>query len=217
MEWKFVDLLSEKAVDPNDLLPYFNDHNVTPVALLIDNTTLAESSDDVSYGLLKSIVSYEGLTVLQCKGCGGGWALGLVASVDIVLAANDTSFSLKKMGEKTAGFTAAMLVHSIGKARTMQLIVDGEIDVERLHKYGVVSKITRQEASSRPQAFVTELFEKNATEAAVKLKRTWRAQEGVAIDEALAAERIEFQRCFREGAAEEIADYLSNHHKAVRD
>ena len=217
MKWKQVDLFNNKAVHPSDLFPHFQADETKPVAILIDVSSVSGCEDEESYGLLSSIGSYEGLTLLLCKGCGESWTLGLAACVDIVIAATNSSFTLDNIGEKTAGVTAVRLAHSIGKARAMQILADGGITAERLQSYGIVSKLVQIGEIARPEQLIDDLFSENTTAAAVRLKRTWLASEGRSIEEAMAAERIEFQRCFREGAAAEIAEYLSNRKKAERE
>jgi enoyl-CoA hydratase/carnithine racemase len=191
-----------------DVNACFQEGSDEPVAVSFSEVEPAVSSDEESLEILQRISEYPGLVVVLFDGKAEAWFPGLVAIADMTIATSDSSLSLNQIGEQTAGFTAAKISQQIGRARTMQILVDGGITVRRLHQYGLVGRLAEKEEISAPSSLLEELLTGVALSAAGRLKTAWKRQEGSNIDRALAVERLEFQRCFSEGAAGDIADYL---------
>jgi len=163
-----------------------------------------------AFQLLQAAGDYRGLTAIVLDGRVDGWVAGLAACADLTIVTESTMLCLPATGEKTAAYTAAMLAHQVGRAKAMELLLDGEMEAAKLLEFGLVGKIVPKEQISEPLAILEEIISGVAMEAALRLKRVWRAQESADIDDALAVERIEFQRCYREGAAGKIADFLAD-------
>ena len=181
-----------------------------PVAICSQGAAPAEADDEKILKCLREMLEYTGLTAFLLDGEARGWLIGLAATSDLVIASQDSKFVLGDIGEQVGGFAAARLAHLVGKARAMQVLIEGEVDVIRLQQWGLVTRLVDREEFEQWHELLEDLLPNGAYGAARRLKKVWTTQEGAEIGEALAAERLEFQRCFEEGAAEEIAAYLKN-------
>ena len=210
MRWKLFDFPAGATVSPGDLNPLFSKGSETPIAINLVNVKADTGDDEEAFRLLQAAGDYRGLTAVVLDGRVGGWAVGLAACADLTIVTSSTVLCLPVTGEKTAAYTAAKLSHQVGRAKAMELILDGEMEAAKLLEFGLVGKIVSKEEISKPMEILEDILSGVAMEAALRLKRVWRAQESADIDDALAVERIEFQRCFREGAAEKIAAFLAD-------
>jgi enoyl-CoA hydratase/carnithine racemase len=213
VKWEHHDFPQGTVLFPNDLLDIFIRDTEIPLVLSLSGVDSGKITDTEALRILQAAVSYRSLVSLFLNGRNGGLILGLAACADMTITTEESSLSLSGIGEETAGFAAARLAHQIGKSHTMQLLIDGEVKARQLLRYGLIGKIVSEQEFADPVSFLEKLLPGPAFNAALRLKKVWRTQEGKSVDNALAAERLEFQRCFSEGAAGEIADFLVNRMK----
>ena len=88
-----------------------------------------------------------------------------------------------------------------------------EIKTEEGLDYGLISCKIEPEDFENYEEFINSFFSEAELKAVVKLRETWKAGSRLSTEDELAAERLAFRNCFKEGAAESIAAYLENRFK----
>jgi 2-(1,2-epoxy-1,2-dihydrophenyl)acetyl-CoA isomerase len=208
VKWEHHSFASGRSVSTIDVLQIFNQVDGCHLAVSFTGAELVSVTDQEDAGLMRAVTAYKNLAAIFIKGSYGGIVLGLAACADLSVATPGSNLSFAGIGEETAGYISARLAHQIGKSKAMQLLLEGGMEVRQLYRMGLVGRLISEEEMADPLQFLNELLPGAALGAALRLKKVWRAQEGASVDNALAAERLEFQRCFKDGAAGGIADYL---------
>ncbi len=208
VQWRILSLAPGAVVSPAELIGHFQPESSQPAAVALLSARPATAGDAESAELILRVGTCAGLTALLLDGRAEGWILGLAAAVDLLYATGSSSFSAEGAGVETGFVTAELLGRTIGKARAIEVLIAGELGAERMLEHGMVSGLVGDEELADPGAFLEGLLPRRVVETVPRLKRTWAGQSGRQVEELLAVERLEFQRCFREGAAESIARYL---------
>lgn len=208
MRWRHNHSSEGDKVSPKDLLACLDADSKLPVSMLIKGVERQTADDEKAVELFRVIRAYRGLTIFLVDGFVGGWPVGLAAVADLTIATRSSVFSFGRLGEHSASFVSSAIARLIGKARTIQILLDGEVSAGSLHEYGLVARLVSSREMRDPARMVEELFSDVVLDSVVRLKEAWNRQTARTIPDALAVERLEFRRCFMEGAADNIADFL---------
>ena len=210
MSWKRLHFGPGESISPAAIVELVSSGTDHALAICSRGAAAGESSQEDILAALQRMMAHKGLTAFLLDGEARGWLIGLAATSDLVIATPESKFILDGIDEEVAGFAAARLAQLVGKAHAMQMLIEGGVDVVTLQQWGLVTRLAASDELERWQTLLEELLPDGAFGAAQRLKKVWTTQQGAEIGDALTAERVEFQRCFEEGAAEEIAVYLQN-------
>lgn len=208
MTWRIISFEEGSETSPEDIRQHFISASDDPTAIVLRAVRPARAGRENVENMVKTTLAHGGLIVLLFDGEADGWLPAMLAAADILLAAENSAFHFSEVPSEIAGLTAALIRRSVGRSAAMNLLLRGTVRAEEMYEAGLVGRIVEPEEIADPESLLTKTFSGVDMHSLTHLKKVWFEQEARESTAALAAERLEFQACFNEGAVESITDYL---------
>lgn len=151
--------------------------------------------------------------VAAVQGAAAGFGMSLATSVDLVVAAEEASFTLAytAIGLTPDGSSSFFLPRLLGSRRALELaLLNTRLDAATALEWGLVNRVVARDALEGEAAAVAERLAQGPTDALAATKALIRSSDHATLHDQLAAEQRAIQDAARSADAREgIAAFLA--------
>lgn len=216
-EWQLLEFDQDSTISGQDIVSFIGSNSDRNICISFQSCSEFDLSIEEAKVLLQTALNHQRIVAIFLNGIANGCLLTLALSSDLLFLTTDSIFSLTGL-EDTAIVSSATAVGSrLSKAQAIQFFLKECHKATELHELGLITEIVTVEEFTEPLKYLSSFMNTVKESAIIRLKELWRNTSSFNKIDALAAERLEFAKCFELGAADSIAAYLQNRFKTNKD
>ena len=210
-EWTYLNYSDAERLELRTLLEKVKSFPDSNLAIAINCKYPTKYDEPDLFALIDEIRSEHRITAVASSVDVISWALPLFLEADFNYCTKDTSLSLTDLSLKSMELTAGIIGRLGGKSHGMYLFVKESLSADYFYSRGLITALLNQREISGFEQFFTDFLSGKDQNTLAIIKKTLCSPVKSNLLRSFDIERENFVRCFENGAAEKISQYLRNH------